>query len=640
MSARKLQVEIEKTFKKVTDGIAIFDEVYEKLSASNSVSQKEKLEGDLKTQIKKLQRLRDQIKTWASSNDIKDKKALLENRRLIEAKMEEFKAVEREMKIKAFSKEGLSIASKLDPKEKEKQDTIQWISNAVEELERQAELIEAEAESLKATFKRGKKDLSKLSHLSELESRIERHKWHQDKLELIMRRLENSQISPEAVNDIQEDIMYYVECSQSEDFAEDENLYDELNLDEASASYDAERSGRSSSSSHSPSPSASSSSSSENLLQDKAEAEEKVSADASVQDIAEKESLDADKELATNDQEDDEEENQAETQKDGAISNNENMQSEVQTTNPSASTSAVTNITKPTLIQNPSTPLSVSNSKVASPETPNATHTAPKVEMRYASAAAAAAAALAKESPSHHYIMQQVRPETPNSPRLNSTVIQSKWDSLGHTASPKMQTQPVRSVSQSSATTETNVKPTKEENADVPVSSPDYLKDLVNALNTSKEQHKGAIDKEKLTEALNISCVYVPDATDAAKPQYYIPKDPYPVPHYYPQQPLPLFDSSEMTELVDPDTLFYMFYYRPGTYQQYIAGQELKKQSWRFHKKYTTWFQRHEEPKMITDEFESGSYRYFDFEGDWVQRKKADFRFTYQYLEDDDDWTR
>lgn len=65
--------------------IAIFDEVYEKLSASNSVSQKEKLEGDLKTQIKKLQRLRDQIKTWASSNDIKDKKALLENRRLIEA---------------------------------------------------------------------------------------------------------------------------------------------------------------------------------------------------------------------------------------------------------------------------------------------------------------------------------------------------------------------------------------------------------------------------------------------------------------------------------------------------------------------------------------------------------------------------
>lgn len=39
---------------------------------------------DLKTQIKKLQRLRDQIKAWVASNDIKDKTALLENRRLIE----------------------------------------------------------------------------------------------------------------------------------------------------------------------------------------------------------------------------------------------------------------------------------------------------------------------------------------------------------------------------------------------------------------------------------------------------------------------------------------------------------------------------------------------------------------------------
>lgn len=42
------------------------------------------VEVELKTQIKKLQRLRDQIKTWLASNDIKDKKALTENRKLIE----------------------------------------------------------------------------------------------------------------------------------------------------------------------------------------------------------------------------------------------------------------------------------------------------------------------------------------------------------------------------------------------------------------------------------------------------------------------------------------------------------------------------------------------------------------------------
>lgn len=54
------------------------------MQATTNQTQKEKLETDLKTQIKKLQRLRDQIKTWVASNDIKDKTALLDNRKLIE----------------------------------------------------------------------------------------------------------------------------------------------------------------------------------------------------------------------------------------------------------------------------------------------------------------------------------------------------------------------------------------------------------------------------------------------------------------------------------------------------------------------------------------------------------------------------
>lgn len=50
-----------------------------------------------------------------------------------------------------------------------------------------------------------------------------------------------------------------------------------------------------------------------------------------------------------------------------------------------------------------------------------------------------------------------------------------------------------------------------------------------------------------------------------------------------------------------------------NTYQQYLAARELKKLSWRYHRKYNTWFQRHEEPKVTTDEFEQGTYVYFDF---------------------------
>lgn len=84
MAARKLQQEVDKCFKKVAEGVAEFEGIYEKIEQSNNPAQKEKLEDNLKREIKKLQRLRDQIKTWAASNDIKDKAPLLEQRRLIE----------------------------------------------------------------------------------------------------------------------------------------------------------------------------------------------------------------------------------------------------------------------------------------------------------------------------------------------------------------------------------------------------------------------------------------------------------------------------------------------------------------------------------------------------------------------------
>lgn len=69
--------------------------------------------------------------------------------------------------------------------------------------------------------------------------------------------------------------------------------------------------------------------------------------------------------------------------------------------------------------------------------------------------------------------------------------------------------------------------------------------------------------------------------------------------------------------------------------KRYLAAQELKRQSWRFHTKYLTWFQRHSEPQAITDEYEQGVYVYFDWEGSWCQRKKSDFRFEYRYLSED-----
>lgn len=76
--------EIDRCLKKVTEGVELFEDIWQKVHNAANGNQKEKYETDLKKEIKKLQRLRDQIKSWIQSAEIKDKSALIENRKLIE----------------------------------------------------------------------------------------------------------------------------------------------------------------------------------------------------------------------------------------------------------------------------------------------------------------------------------------------------------------------------------------------------------------------------------------------------------------------------------------------------------------------------------------------------------------------------
>jgi len=70
--------------KRIAEGVVAFQSVHDKLIQSTNPSQKEKLEDALKKEIKKLQRSRDKVKGWIGSNDIKDKKPLMDQRKLIE----------------------------------------------------------------------------------------------------------------------------------------------------------------------------------------------------------------------------------------------------------------------------------------------------------------------------------------------------------------------------------------------------------------------------------------------------------------------------------------------------------------------------------------------------------------------------
>lgn len=78
-------MEIDRLLKKVSEGTTDFDSIFQKVHEATNGSQKEKYEGELKKVIKKLQRYRDQIKSWTASNDIKNKGPLVDSRKIIEA---------------------------------------------------------------------------------------------------------------------------------------------------------------------------------------------------------------------------------------------------------------------------------------------------------------------------------------------------------------------------------------------------------------------------------------------------------------------------------------------------------------------------------------------------------------------------
>ncbi|KAF9364449.1 general negative regulator of transcription subunit 5 [Mortierella sp. NVP85] len=677
------KAEIDKVLKKVSEGVEMFEEILEKIETTTNANQKDKYETDLKKEIKKLQRLRDQIKTWLSSNDIKDKRALLENRKLIEHQMERFKAIEKEMKTKAYSREGLIMFGRMDPKEKEKAETCTWVTERVEALSIQIEGMEAEMETLQS--KKGKSSTVK-ERISELEERIERHQWHQGRLELILRLLENGQIETDKVMTaymfgprpiplqnaasnlkrsirldsqiiaLKEDVNYYVDQNSEPDF-EEMDIYTELNLSDEEDTF-------------------------------AVGAEDYSNHKDDEQPEKTKEELEPPKKHS--------------------------KEADLEPTPSPTPTPAKITLTKPASTKKPPTTSESKETKPAPAPSPVVSKSVlngpagrqpavPRVGLEKSPViqyATAAAANLLADSPRTATVSISPRvtaaPPIKDSPKPASAVL-TKADTpspkvahgravVSPTATPTLTTTPAQvqtqdnaqaslstAVSSFSAPDDTKAEPLNEpfkvpvemspiqptriqtppvvaekESVTVEAASPQQqsgpeqeirlpaaLADLAHSFEASKER---AMSKDVgffVHQMLEASYQFIPEAVDTERPKHYQPKNPYPTPSYYPQAPLPgLFDNAAMFEKFDIDTLFFIFYYQQGTYQQYLAARELKKQSWRFHKKYLTWFQRHEEPKAITDDYEQGTYIYFDYEGAWCQRKKTDFRFEYKFLED------
>lgn len=146
--------------------------------------------------------------------------------------MERFKVVERETKTKAYSKEGLGAAQKLDPAQREKESVCVWLQSSISSLQIQTDQYESEIESLLANKKK-RLDKEKQDKMDDLKSKLERHKFHITKLETLLRMLDNDSVDVEQIRKIRDDVEYYIDSSQEPDFEENEFIYDDIEgLDE------------------------------------------------------------------------------------------------------------------------------------------------------------------------------------------------------------------------------------------------------------------------------------------------------------------------------------------------------------------------------------------------------------------------
>ncbi|KAL7028698.1 hypothetical protein ACKWTF_005960 [Chironomus riparius] len=798
-ATRKLQGEIDRCLKKVTEGVETFEDIWQKVHNATNSNQKEKYEADLKKEIKKLQRLRDQIKSWIASGEIKDKTSLLDNRRLIETQMERFKVVERETKTKAYSKEGLGAAQKLDPAQREKESVCCWLQNSISSLQIQTDQYESEIESLLANKKK-RLDKEKQDKMDDLKSKLDRHKFHITKLETLLRMLDNDSVDVEQIRKIRDDVEYYIDSSQEPDFEENEFIYDDIEgLDEVelsdlvagtTESNNSNETGDSPTSSASTSPinspvlncSAPTTTSSTTNTTSKQHNHSSGSTSVDYTDLKknkvsensitkltmvlqpvkptavkpkiENNNLLLPTTTSLNNN------NNTSTASSVAASINPSTKPLITSTpskNQQSAAQILANNTNNNSIQSPSTilptpiafsavakqnpvatlengPMSMilsgqSSAPTAAPTLVNNVSSASSIQLQHASGvhnstnnssnvmsnnaaienhmnnnssslsncvsptSQSVALSSSRTSPTSLLSPQQQQQQQQQQQVLNgpssqkqapvtsqaNTVSHSSTDPSNESTSTLktiaqevvnrtinmnlVPTPPIQNQNQNQNQQQQQQPPQQQQQqsyvmdgTSIDPSSTANINSLISATSSTVTTKTTGTNEALIPPLLGVAPLgpsplqkdhqqqfqmmeaayyHLPSASDSERLKPYLQRQPVATPPHYPQTQLPHSDTIDFFQRLATETLFFVFYYMEGTKAQYLAAKALKKQSWRFHTKYMMWFQRHEEPKIINEEFEQGTYIYFDYEK-WGQRKKEGFTFEYKYLEDKD----
>ncbi|KAG9389945.1 CCR4-NOT transcription complex subunit 3 [Carpediemonas membranifera] len=601
---KKLNSEISLVLKRVKEGVERFNELYDAVYSTDGSSKQK--DDALKREIKKLQRYRDQLKTWISSGEIRDNTALVNNRKLIESQMERYKIFERESKTKAFSREALSLTDDAGRRAfGQKAEQKQWVSSTIAELTGGITEYQEEIEKIRS---RNKLKRSDKRMIDELEQRISQHRFHVNKLQLMTRALDQDDITVEDIDEIKDDVDYYVSSHDDPDYQPNPTLYediDNLMIGEGTRT--------------------------EVKIEEEPQGLDKTIALMGVTSENSTPRVEVVSRRGTT------------TNVDGNI----NAKLEEITKRMSAPTTPVAQkkektkrsepaVGGPKPARRPDTGLPPKAKPGPAPAVPPA-----KVPLPFAQVVSQTTTQPATQPPTPAQSQSQVPPSQPMTPQRSQSGYS---DVMPPGLSAERETQPPIPKSESQSREANRVSPT------VPTkeAATPALSEVDLPLSPAQTpQHPGTASREPVhvreRAALEFGLSNV-TLSDVHKPRPYHPVRPTATPSYYPQTPMAEAAQFKWYKAQQLDTLFFVFYYEPNTYNQYLASIALKGHDWRFNKRFQTWMQRDVprhvgEPGAPTgivevqDDFERGSYVYFDARDMWCVRKKREFTLMYRDME-------
>jgi CCR4-NOT transcription complex subunit 3 len=626
----------------------------------------------LKKELKKLQKFRDQIKNWSADTLIKDKTALNEYKRKIEVDMERFKMVERQSKTKAFSKHGLEKMENETAEQKRRRETKEWLSACVEELSNQSDAFEAEIEVLqseatKPSKRKGKNASSGGNNGNEekvqrLEESVQRHKAHTLKLEIMMRLVENETLPAEEADEVRDLIEDYLERNQ-EDFDEFDvvnEMYESLNLEELATKESVkvvtnvkqlhEESGGAGggggggggdSSPAGPPPGLQTAASSGGGSSKIEPPKPRVVPPAPVMSPK----------AATAAQQ---QEQQSFNQWGSRFPAPKGLDADGVGSGNGGNNAAVGSNAAPGAAGKP-IPRPNSNSAnvlpgVGSIKDGNAAQQAFPPGPRPLSSDANQQQSVAEAANAAFTANEVFDNPSQGARSLNEMSTAMRRGLSGNSMqSGSGSVQSINNASNNSINS--SLTQQQQQQQQQQRQQQQQQQQRGGAASTATVAHGDPSSRLRLLEA-SASSRLLPSASDGVWTRRVRRAPQAPIPPSYPTSLVdgngnnlyPVLENPALFERLDADALFFSFYHQQGTPQQYLAARELKRANWRFHKKYSAWFARREEPKVSNEEFEQGAYVYFDHAVSrdeygsvrgWCQRSKPDFLFEYSHLENE-----